>query len=124
MKKIKKKPPSRIKYEENHPTVSCRIPIELYDKLQDFKERDEKSFADILKAGLRKLERQVDREDKAYSRGFRIGYSRAVQEFKICYPCDVCGQSIELRSAEAKQSASEYMTKHGWGHVDCHNRRK
>ena len=51
-KRLKRKvPPSRIKYENNHPTVSCRVSKEIYDRLTESKKLDGKSFADILKIG-------------------------------------------------------------------------
>ncbi len=49
----KKKPPSRVRYEESHPTVSCRVPWEVYDRLYEVMEEEGKSFADILKIGLK-----------------------------------------------------------------------
>ncbi len=52
VKIIKRKAPSRAKYEQNHPTVSCRVSKDIYDKLTQAKQADGKSFADILKLGL------------------------------------------------------------------------
>jgi len=105
MTKGKRKPPSRIKYEQSHPVISCRVPMEIYDRLQDIKQRDGKSFTDILRIGLRIRESKAKREDEAYSEG----YEEAEREFKVTYACSVCGKTIALRGKEAKQATSEYM---------------
>ena len=59
-----RKAPSRVRYEQGHPTVTCRVPREVYDKLHEVKEAKGKSFADILKIGLRILEERVEEEGK------------------------------------------------------------
>ena len=55
----KKKSPSRIKYEQRHPTVSFRVTKELYDRLQAVKEAEGLSNTDILKVGVGLLEVRV-----------------------------------------------------------------
>jgi len=124
MTKDKRKPPSRIKYEESHPTVSCRVPKEIYNSLQDIKKREGRSLTDILKVGLGILESKVKKEDEAYSRGYDKGYRKAELEFKVTYPCSVCRKTIALRGKDAKQAASEYMEEHGWGHAECHKKKQ
>ena len=47
----KKKPPSRVKYEQKRPTVSFGISKELYDRLQAVKEAEGKSATEVLKMG-------------------------------------------------------------------------
>ena len=43
MKKKAHKPPSRIKYDESHPTLSVRVGRALYDELQELRELSNKS---------------------------------------------------------------------------------
>jgi len=127
MTKEKRKAPSRVRYERNNPTVSCRVPREIYDTLQDIKEREGKSSADILKIGLGILKVKAEKRDEireeAYSEGYNDGYRNAELEFKIMYPCSVCGETIALSSEKAKRAASKYMEEHGWGHAECHKKR-
>ena len=47
-KNNRKKSPSKIRYEQNNPTVSFRVSREPYDRLQ----AEGKSYVDILKTGL------------------------------------------------------------------------
>jgi len=124
MSKQNRKAPSRVRYEENHPTVSCRVTKEIYQQLQDIKQREKKSFADILKIGLGILQSDGEMEDKAYRRGFDKGYRKAEKEFKVTYACAVCGEAVELSSTQAKQAASKYMTEHNWGHAQCYEKKQ
>jgi len=125
-KAAKKKAPSRVRYEEAHPTVSCRISRIVYDKLQKAKEAEGKSFGDILKIGLGIIDERVEEElkirKKAYDQGYNKGYAEAKRLYMVTYPCNVCGETIELESAKAKEAASESMQEHGWGDSACHKK--
>lgn len=120
----KKKAPSRVRYEQRHPTVSSRIPREIYDRLQKAKHTEGKSFADVLKIGLGILEVQAKEQGEvrkqSHVEGYRKGYAEAERLYKVTFPCSVCRKAIELTSIEAKQAASKYMQEHGWGHQACH----
>ena len=53
MAKATHKPPARIRYEQSHPTVSCRIDKNTYDLLkQRLEDLGEVSFADFVKDSL------------------------------------------------------------------------
>jgi len=124
----KKKAPSRVRYEQAHPTVSCRVAKELHDRLQAVKKAESKSFTDILKIGLGILEVQVKDEGevrkKGHAEGYRKGYTEAEGLYKVTFPCSVCGKSIELTTREAKQAVTGYMRAHGWGHAACLERKQ
>ena len=120
----RKKPPSRLRYEQGHPTVSCRVTKEIFDRLQDIKQREKRSFADILKVGLGILKLDSEKEDKAYRRGYDKGYKKAENEFKVTYPCSVCGKIMSLDSEDERRAAAEYMKAHGWAHHECHEKRQ
>ncbi len=45
-------PPSRLRYEHEHPTVSFRVPRVLYDNLKEILAINEQSFADFVKEAL------------------------------------------------------------------------
>jgi len=51
----KHKPPSRIRYEKTHPTVSVRVDGNIYRQLKDLKQRSGISMVEILLVGLGKL---------------------------------------------------------------------
>jgi hypothetical protein len=128
VKTIKSKAPSRVKYEKTHPTVSCRVPRDVYDKLKAFIDSEGKSFADVLKTGLGIMKAQVKEEEdiriKGYDEGYRKGYEDAERLYKITYPCSVCGRTITLTSANEKEAVKKYMQEHSWGHNSCHERKQ
>ncbi len=117
------KPPSRIRYDQQHPVVSFRVPKELYDRLEAVKKTEGKSTTDVLKIGVGLLIAKIRAEAAIKQEGYDQGYDKAAQGahelFAVTYRCSVCGKIIEIESDEAKKAAGEYMTEHGWGHTDC-----
>jgi len=122
MSKGKRKTPSRVRYEESNPTVSCRVPKKIYDRLQEIKLKQGKSFADILKIGLGILQLKARKEENAYSKGYNDGYRRAELEFKVTYACNVCGKLIVVSTRTEKEAIKQYMEEHSWGHRECHEK--
>jgi predicted CopG family antitoxin len=125
-KHIKKKSPSRVRYEQAHPTVSCRVPQKIYDRLQAVKEMEGRSFADILKVGLGLLEVRAKGEaeirKQGHAEGYKRGYAEAEGIYKITYPCNVCGKILAVTSTNAKEDIRQYMQENGWGHRECHEK--
>jgi len=120
-----KKTPSRIRYEQSHPTVSFRVSKELYDRLQAIKETTGLSNADLLKIAAGKLEVKIRREDEirqqAYEEGRLKGFELAESIFKITYPCGKCKRMMEVDTEEEKEAIRKFMIKGGWCHGDCNN---
>jgi len=125
--KKKRQSPSRVKYEQSHPTVSFRVSKDLYDRLQAVKEAEGKSTADVLKVGVGLLEVKVRKEkkirDQAYEEGRQRGVEEAKDRYAVTYPCRVCGKEIVVTGDHVKRAIKTYMREHGWGHADCVNRR-
>jgi len=120
MTKELRKPPSRIKYEQTHPTVSCRVPRGVYEKLRIATDKEGKSFADILKIGLGIVESRAKKEEEvrkaARADGYEKGYAEAMRCYLVSFPCSVCGEEIEVVDEETKQAVRQYMQEHGWQH--------
>lgn len=114
MTKKRHQPPSRIRYNRTHPTVSIRVSADLYDKLKDLREKSGKSLGDILREALRK---QAPTVQKA----FENGYSKAREEFGVTYACSACGRLMQVRSLDEKRAIADYMRNYGWRHVSCPN---
>jgi len=124
----KKKSPSRVKYETEHPTVSFRVPRDLYDKLQAVREAEGKSITDVLKVGVGLLQVKVRRERKiredSYLAGQLKGSYDAQRKFSVSYPCSVCAKQIVVTSKSEKEFIRDKMQEYGWGHSDCLHRRR
>ena len=124
-KKVRRKPPSRIRYEQEHPTVSARVDRTLYERLTRIREKEGKSFADVIREAVRVQERSTER---AYQRGFsdgraqgrRDGYQQGFAEAKktyvVRYRCSICDGWLELSGEEGKAVARECLEDGGWGH--------
>lgn len=121
----KKKPASRMKYEQNHPVVSARVDRQLYNTLQAIKETEGLSNADLLKIAAGKLEVKI-REEKeiwrqGYDEGQLNGFELAESIFKITYPCGKCKRMMEVDTEEEKEAIRKFMIESGWCHGDCNN---
>lgn len=127
-KTAKHRPPSRFRYEQAHPTVSSRVSVEIYQRLQAVKKAEGKSFTDILKIGLGLLEACTDEkasiQKRAYAKGYKKGCAEAEQLYKVTYACAMCGGTIVVTSDNAKQAIKKYMEEHHWGHASCHEKKK
>lgn len=124
MAKKKKIPPSRIKYEEANPVVSARVDRELYEKLNETREKTGKSYADILKEGLGVQEPTTK---KAYDRGYKAGFKegkkegiREGEQFSIGR-CKICGEPLlfDLSMDNHRQYLEKVIKDGGTRHIDC-----
>ena len=73
----RKVPPSRLRYEANHPTVTVRVDQALYDELKRLKDSSGLSVAEVLKIGLEKA--QPIAKD-SYRIGFDVGMEKGRAE--------------------------------------------
>ncbi|GAI44117.1 unnamed protein product [marine sediment metagenome] len=122
MVKVAHKPPSRVRYEQSHPTMSCRLDKVTHDLLeQRLEDLGGVSFADFVKdsLGLLQLKMPDVKEIKATARG--KGYNQARTEYRIWYLCAVCREPIYmLPNSDGHKAMIGYMKEHGWGHASCH----
>ena len=119
----RRKPPSRIKYEREHPTISVRVDPDLRARLDIVRESLGKSIRQILReaVGLQEVETQMAREDgvlQGRSAGYEEGFDEAKRKYLVAYRCR-CGRPIEVTSENVKAAAGKYLEEHGWGHGDC-----
>lgn len=124
--------PSRIKYEQAHPTISFRVSKEFHDRLQAAKETEGLSFADIVKAGLGLFEVKASNEKEAREQGFEAGFEAGFEEgskeaetrYEVTYLCKVCRKPMAVTSTQEKEAIKQYMEEHAWGHKKCHDRKQ
>lgn len=114
MKKQIHKPPSRIKYDANNPTVSIRVSREMYDQLKKLREMSGKSLGDILREALKQ-------QSPSAKRAFSLGYSSAQAKYGVWFNCSVCGGSIVIEDPNTKKAVAGYLKEHKWGHAKCVN---
>ena len=117
------KPPARIRYEQSHPTVSCRVSRDVYDLLKQRLEDLGVSFADFVKDSLGLLQLKMPDIEEIKDTAWSKGYDEAEEGYRIWYYCAVCGKRIEMSPNDDDHKAMiGYMKEHRWGHASCHGR--
>ena len=110
--KKKTSPPSKVKYDHSHPTVSIRVDKKLKDELDELRTKEGKSLGDILREAVGK---QLPNVEHAYQDGFAAGQANAA----FYFPCSKCGGLIQIISQEDKQLVAESLKGCGLGHKTC-----
>jgi len=118
MAKATHKPPARIRYEQSHPTVSCRLDKDTHALLkQRLEDLGGVSFADFVKDSLGLL--QLKMPDVEEIKG--EAYDQAKKNYQIWYYCAVCGKRINVEpDSDSHKAMIVYMKEHGWAHASCH----
>ena len=105
--------------------LACRLPKADYDLLKQRLKELNISFATFVKDALGRLEIKMIDIDKARNEGLEQGYDEAMNDYQIWYYCDVCGERIDMfPNDEDHKAMIQYMREHGWGHTECHEKRK
>lgn len=126
--RVKHKPPSRVKYERDHPVISCRVPKEVYSEFQNIREATGKSVADILKESVgiqeAKLEEIYDRAHKdtweiAFEEGREEGREEG-KKFELAV-CSKCGKPLfwDLNEPKQRELLAKAINKFGFVHKGC-----
>jgi Ribbon-helix-helix protein, copG family len=110
--KKRHRPPSRIRYDKTHPTVSIRVSQEMYGQLKELRSKSGKSLGDILREALGKQAPSV-------KQAFTNGFMAAQEKFRVTYTCSKCGKPIEVTSPKEKRAIASYMESNFWVHVEC-----
>jgi hypothetical protein len=102
MAKRKLRPPSRVRYELNNPTVSFRVSRELHERLKEELARRQISFADLVKESL------------------------GVQaKHEMQFPCAICGKYFTVYpDTDSYRKIAKILNERGWAHTKCREERK
>jgi len=118
MVKASHKPPARVRYEESHPTVSCRLDRDTYALLkQRLEDLGGVSFADFVKDSLGVLQLKMPDVKEIREKA----YDQAKKDYQIWYFCNICGKKIDMSpNGDDHKTMIGYMKEHGWAHAKCH----
>ena len=122
MVKATHKPPARIRYEQSHPTVSCRLDKDTHALLkQRLEDLGGVSFADFVKDSLGLLQLKMPDIEEIKETASGEGYDQAMEEYQIWYYCAVCRKRMDMSpNGNDHKAMIGYMKEHGWGHPSCH----
>jgi len=118
-RKKKELPPSKIKYDKNHPPVSARLPKDKRDKLLKISESRDATLAQLLLHFIGEYEIK----DIPIEEAKKAGFEEAKKIYMVPFVCNVCGKPLAITGSRAKEVAGKYMTEHGWGHAECHKKK-
>jgi hypothetical protein len=74
-------PKSQLKYEKTHPVVSCRLTLEVHQRLQKARELEGKTYTDILLRGLDKTEHLNTELEPIIQKAWNEGFKAAQQYY-------------------------------------------
>jgi len=116
------KPPARVRYEQSHPTVSCRLDGATNELLkQRLEDLGGISFADFVKDALGLLELKIPNIEEIKETARDEGHAQAMDEYQIWYYCAVCRKRIDMEpNSDSHKAMIGHMKEHGWGHASCH----
>ena len=113
------KPPSRIKYEQNNPTISFRVSREVHDKLKDHLAKRHVSFADFVKESLGVQQIQIPDVGKIKQAAWNQGYRKAKATYEIYLSCGECQQPISIKPNSDIHRAIIDHLEGLWSHTTC-----
>lgn len=101
----KRKPPSRIRYEQRNPTISCRVPVEFKRDLSQQLRKTGQSFSRWIQASFRGDDPAVAETERAYWRGWEKGADQAISDVSLIMT--VSGSDEGARLLDAVMEACE-----------------
>ena len=96
--------------------MSGRVPKEIRDKLRTNLAKQGKSLTNALIA----IANDLEIKEKTYDEVWQEGYEEAKRRFMVPFPCNVCGEPLEITNPKAKKVTGQCMHDLGWGHAKCH----
>ena len=108
-------PPSRLRYEKSHPTLSIRLSLKDKEIVLKIAQKSGKNISQILQEGLRLVETKTD---GAYRIGYKEGRKAGWGRFEA--PCSNCGRPMEfdIKSSENVRDCL-LAAFSNWYHTDC-----
>ena len=114
------KPPSRIRYEQSHPTISCRLDKQTYDLLQKRLDDADLSFAQFVKSQLGILELEWPDLEEIDRKAYQEGLAEATNKYRIQIKCQRCGEPITVMPHSQMHETIKDHLEGLWHHTNCH----
>ena len=106
------KPPSRVRYEASHPTVTVRLSAEVHKRLLKLCQTTGKSPADVMREA-------VGVQEVSAGSAYQKGSQDTKALYAVTWKCPVCGKDVTARAEQSKKLAGEYLAQLGWKHGEC-----
>lgn len=106
------RPPSRVRYDRDHPVLGTRVAKADYDEVKKFLAKNHWTLAKFMRVVVRQ-------EETKYMEAFRRGYAKARDRYSVTYSCGKCGGAIVVDSEAEKDAAAVAFETQGWAHSEC-----
>ena len=115
------RPPSYLRYQQNHPPLTVHLTKEIHDLLDDIRGSTGMSYAQLIKGSLNNSLMDLKNLDNLLKEEYSKGYRKGKAENEIWFYCDVCGQKVTVdQNSKSHKAMIQYMKEHHWGHTACH----
>ena len=105
--------PSKIRYDESHPSVSFRLSGEVKEWLDTV--RGDLSYTETIRNAMVDGAKVQEAVDNAY----RQGYEDAKKTYQLIFWCSVCRKTMHCRTNDEMHKAlAEYAFESGWHHAN------
>lgn len=108
----KHQPPSRLRYFENHPAVSIRLPVRLRNEFRDYAEAHDTTLGQLV-TKLLKGEKQRFTD---FNQGYAFGYAKATIGENLRIDCSRCRTPLQISQRQVVEIAEKLV---GLRHVKC-----
>ncbi len=119
MVKGRRKSPSKIRYEQSHPTLSCRLDKQTYDLLKKRLDDADLSFAQFVKTQLGILELEWPDVEEIDREAYQEGLAEATNKYRIQIKCLRCGEPITVRPHSQMHETIRAHLEGLWSHKNC-----
>jgi len=116
-------PPSRVRYEREHPIISFRLSKSLKESLEAL-QGDEESYTDVIKKLIENNKEYLeDIRKRKYEEGYNTGFKEAKKKYRIWYNCADCGtEQILLPNTRAHSDIIAHLKKDRWVCDECYKK--
>jgi len=114
-------PPSKVKYQKNHPAVTVHFSLEELETIKQMAQLKKKSINTLIKETIGVIRsRKHDYED-----GRLAGFNEAREQYEITFPCSICGKPLTMHpNGKMHNEMRGIIKKQGWAHGDCISHKK
>lgn len=118
----KHKPPSKIRYAENHPSVTIHLTKDEYNDLWEMSLNNGKSMNQMLKEAVGLVRKGWKKYLTVFEEGMESGYKDAIKDFSRNLKCSSCGRSFQIDPKlddKIYKWLVEKFNDVGWRHQNC-----
>ena len=100
----RKVPPSKQRYDKEHPTISFRVSNDEKERLRKLCAKDDKSFGRFFREALGSEERNYE---GAFNRGYARGFDEARSRYAVAPLCVSCMETIFIDDVKLQERMAD-----------------